>query len=229
MTLQSLIEAGISYVFHASPARVIKEVANGGVVLAGAYVPGATKKSGTRKDMRGGGAEFVYCRLVLTRSGSLIGRFGTRSSLADRVYYVMPIARLAEYNWFISSVDLNGNLPTGMEPGEVDQKDESRNGTIKGIVSTIRNGEKGTANYEVGVHKAIQISDLSHVLVSEETRKKYSTDLANLVQSAADMNAALLGANRGTGKEEIKMAESGPLKIQVARDGQPCWAAISGQ
>jgi hypothetical protein len=141
----------------------------------------------------------------------------------------MPIARLAEYNWFISSVDLNGNLPTGMEPGEVDQKDESRNGTIKGIVSTIRNGEKGTANYEVGVHKAIQISDLSHVLVSEETRKKYSTDLANLVQSAADMNAALLGANRGTGKEEIKMAESGPLKIQVARDGQPCWAAISGQ
>jgi hypothetical protein len=222
MTLQSLIDAGCRYVFHAGPAKYIGKIAESGLILAGAFVPGASSKPGTKKDMKGGGANFVYCRMVVENSPQLIGTFGTRSSLKGRVYYVMPIRKLENYNWFISSVDLNGKLPTGMLSTDTGQSEESKNGTIKGIVSTINKGTKTTANYEIGLHSAIQISDLSHVIVTGQTRTEYQKDLYNLVQSAGHMRQLLDYPDK-------PMPVSAYIKIRSSADGQTAWKAILGK
>lgn len=178
--VEALKDAGINYVFHSSRVVNIGKIADSGAIISAASL-GSTKP-GSRKDIRSGGGAYVYFRYVQHVCATKFNSFGTRCSLSHNIHFVMPVEKLEDYYWFISSIDLNGRLPRGVGDNAIDMPSDKKARVIKSLKSY-----PNDKNGEIGVYNCVQLSDFSHIVLSAGNYEKYKSDYLSLVSSANDM------------------------------------------
>ncbi|WP_308366974.1 MULTISPECIES: hypothetical protein [unclassified Microbulbifer] len=178
--IDALKSAGINYIFHSSRVTNIGKIADSGVIISAATLGRITP--GSRKDIRSGGGAYVYFRYVQNVCATKFNSFGTRCSLDNNIHFVMPVEKLADYNWFISSIDLNGKLPKGVGSGVIDMPSDKK----IGVINSIQN-YPNDKNGEMGIHDCVQLCDFSHIVLSAKNYRKYKKDYLSLISSANDM------------------------------------------
>ena len=159
--IENLKAAKINNIFHATRIIYAEAIADAGYL--GCSSGREARTPGSKKDIQFGGGDYVYFRYIHDNQSTRFNCFGTRSSLVSNIHLVMPVEKLEDKYWFISSVDLNGKLPKGVGGDVIDMPDDKKNATIRGL-KRFPNDKNG----EIGIYSDVQLYDISHVVVSRD-------------------------------------------------------------
>jgi len=202
--IKLLKAAGIDYVFHSTRVVHIGKIADSGVLTCSALLKRQTP--GSKKDISYGGGNYVYFRYIQGKCATKFSAFGTRSSLDDNVHFVMPVEKLENYSWFISSVDMNGKVPKGISDSQADMPEQKKIAVIKGL-QRYANDKNG----EIGVHEHVQLNDISHIVISKKNLEEHKSNYLSLITSINDMKDA------GNGTDRVKVIVGSSSEIAAVR------------
>lgn len=201
-----LKSAGIEYIFHSTRAIHLGAIADSGILSCSALLGRDTP--GSKKDISYGGGNYVYFRYIQDKCGTKFSAFGTRSSLDQNVHFVMPAEKLNDYFWFISSVDMNGKIPKGVSNDQCDMPEQKKISVVKAL-KRYPNDKNG----EIGVHECVQLSDISHIVISRENFETYKRDYLSLLSSINAMKQAI--------------GDSGRVKVIIGSSSEIAFARIA--
>jgi|GEM_PF-3257020 len=187
--IKLLKAAGINHIFHSTRAIYLGDIADAGVLSCSALLKRQT--AGSKKDIAYGGGNYVYFRYIQAKCATQFSAFGTRSSLDGNVHFVMPVEKLQDYSWFISSVDMNGKVPKSISDSQIDMPEDKKITVVK-TLQRYANDKNG----EIGVHECVQLNDISHIVISKENYETHKKNYLSLLNSINQMKDAGNGADR---------------------------------